>query len=406
MSPTPPLHHIAKHPRGTPTLRRTPTLVLLTLLCIAAVIAFVLVTRPRPASPPGLLLDGSQPPDTSGFERALTPRDFAFPEDHGPHLGFQTEWWYYTGNLTTADGRHVGYQLTFFRRGLTPDAPERPSGFATNQVYFAHFALTDVAGNEHTSTERFSRGAAGLAGATGQPFGVWLEDWRAEALTPDGSAVRLVARQGALALDLELRAVKPIVPHGDRGLSPKSGVAGNASYYLSYTNMETTGEVVLGGLPLEVTGQSWFDHEWSTSALGAGAVGWDWFSLQLDDGRELMYFQIRQADGSIEPVSGGTLVAADGTARHFGSDEVELEVLATWRSPTSGGRYPSRWRFSIPAEQLVLEIEPWIADQEMQLSFVYWEGAVRLTGQSAGAPVAGVGYVELTGYVTSIAGQF
>ena len=368
--------------------------------------AFVLATRPRPGGGPTLQLDDSTPASVSGFERALEPRDFLFPDDHGPHLGFQTEWWYYTGNLSTEDGRRFGYQLTFFRRGLSPAATERPSDFATNQVYFAHFALTDVAGNEHTSAERFSRGAAGLAGASGRPFEVWLEDWRAEALAPDGSAVHLVAEQDGLSLDLDLRAAKPIVAHGNAGLSPKSGEAGNASYYLSYTRMDTTGTVTVGGQTLGVTGQSWFDHEWSTSALGAGAIGWDWFSLQLDDGRELMYFQIRREDGSVEPVSGGTLIAADGSTQQLGSDEVQIEVVSTWRSPTTGGQYPGRWRFSVPGEQLVLEIVPLIADQEMNVSFVYWEGAVRLEGESRGASVGGLGFVELTGYVTSIAGQF
>jgi predicted secreted hydrolase len=399
MSPTLPRSH-------TPTRRRAAAILLVALVGLAAVALFVLATRPRSGGQPTIRFDDSAPADTSGFERALAPRAYDFPEDHGPHLGFQTEWWYYTGNLTAADGRRLGYQLTFFRRGLSPAAPERASDFATNQVYFAHFALTDVASGEHTAFERFSRGAAGQAGATNAPNAVWLEDWRAEALTPDGSAVHLVARQGDLALDLSLRAAKPIVAHGDRGLSPKSGEPGNASYYLSYTRLETTGTVTLGAESLAVTGQSWFDHEWSTSALGAVAVGWDWFSLQLDDGRELMYFQIRREDGSLEPVSGGTLVAADGTTRHLASSEVELEVLDTWRSPDSGGVYPARWRFTLPAEDLVLEIQPWLADQEMDVSFVYWEGAVRLTGESAGVPLTGLGFVELTGYVTTIAGQF
>ena len=386
--------------------RRWLRLGLFALLAVTVVGAFVMATRPREETPSTVRFDDSTPASTEGFERAFEPRDFEYPEDHGPHLGFQTEWWYYTGNLVTEDGRRFGYQLTFFRRGLTPAAPERPSDFATNQVYFAHFAITNVSGDEHTASERFSRGAAGLAGATGQPFAVWLEDWRAEALAPDGSAVRLTARSDGLALDLNLRASKPIVAHGNRGLSPKSEVPGNASYYLSFSRMDTTGTVTAGGQDFAVTGESWFDHEWSTSALGDGAIGWDWFSLQLDDGRELMYFQIRREDGSIEPVSGGTLVGADGTTQYFGSDEVVLEVLDTWRSPNSGGTYPARWRFSVPDEGLVLEIEPLVADQEMDVSFVYWEGAVRLAGTAGGAAVAGVGFVELTGYVTSIAGQF
>ncbi len=393
-------------PQPPARARRWLTALAVTAAAALALVAFVLATRPRTGTQPTIRFDDADPTTAAGFERALEPRDYQFPEDHGPHLGFQTEWWYYTGNLSTADGRRVGYQLTFFRRGLTPTAPERLSDFAANQVYFAHFAIIDVAGNEHTAAERFSRGAAGLAGATGRPYTVWLEDWRAEALNPDGSEIHLVARQGDLALDLNLRAIKPLVAHGDAGLSPKSGTPGNASYYLSFTRLATTGEVRLGAETLAVTGESWFDHEWSTSALGEGAIGWDWFSLQLEDGRELMYFLIRREDGSIEPVSGGTLIAADGSATHFDSDAVTLEVLATWRSPTTQGLYPARWRFSLPSEQLELEIEPLIADQEMDVSFVYWEGAVRVTGQSQGQAIAGLGFVEMTGYVTSIAGQF
>jgi predicted secreted hydrolase len=379
--------------------------VVLVLAGLAAAGVLVLA-RPQPSVSPPLRLAGNGPASLAGFSRALEPKEFTFPLDHGPHLDFQTEWWYYTGNLTTPDGARVGYQLTFFRRALAPGATERPSGLATNQVYFAHFALTDVAANEHRAAERFSRGAAGLAGATGQPFAVWLEDWRAEALDETGETVRLVAHEGDLSLDLTLSAEKPVVRHGDQGLSPKSGEPGNASYYLSYTRMRTTGTVELAGNAAAVEGLSWFDHEWSTSALGQEAIGWDWFSLQLDDGRELMYFQIRREDGSLEPVSGGTLIELDGSTRRVSADEMELEVLELWRSPATGGEYPARWRMRLPREGLELDIRPLVADQEMDVSFVYWEGAVRLAGTAGGQPVGGYGYIELTGYVTSIAGQF
>jgi predicted secreted hydrolase len=385
--------------------RRLWTISALVLLAGLAVAAFWYWTRPPVVEAPPLTLGGTG--DATGFSRALEPRPFSFPRDHGPHLDYQTEWWYYTGNLDTADGQHVGFQLTFFRRGLSPRAPERASAFGTNQIYFAHFAVTDVSGNRHQSFERFSRGAAGLAGASGDPYRVWLDDWQVEALDVTGDQVRLRAAQGGLALDLTLTATKPIVAHGDAGLSPKSGTAGNASYYLSFTRLATTGTVTLGNAAAQpVTGESWFDHEWSTSALGAGAIGWDWFSLQLGDGQELMYFQIRQSDGSLEPVSGGTLVAADGTIRHLAATEVQIEVLNTWRSPASGANYPSGWRITIPSAALDLRVTPWIQAQEMQVSFVYWEGAVRLAGTSQGAAVTGNGFIELTGYAASIAGQF
>jgi predicted secreted hydrolase len=365
-------------------------------------------------SPSGARLELGPGPGLSGFARATEVRPFVLPLDHGPHFEYQTEWWYYTGNVASADGRRFGFQLTFFRRGLSPGPPPDGAGLSSNQVYFAHFAITDVGEGRHAAAERFSRGAGGLAGATGEPFAVWLEDWRADARAADGSAVRLTARDPAsgVSLDLDLRATKPLVAHGDRGLSPKSGEPGNASYYVGYTRMAARGRIGT----TEVTGEAWFDHEWSTSALGAGAVGWDWFSLQLDDGRELMHFQIRRDGGEIEPVSGGTLVAPDGRTRRLESGDVRIEVLRRWTSPETGAIYPSRWRLTLPAEGLDLVVEPWLEDQEMRTSFVYWEGAVRVSGAASrgadgrprppGRPITGQGYVELTGYAASMQGVF
>jgi predicted secreted hydrolase len=347
-------------------------------------------------------------PDTSGFARVTEPRPFTLPRDHGPHFEHQTEWWYFTGNVAAADGRRFGFQLTFFRRGLTPGAPPEGAGLRSNQVYFAHFAVTDVVARRHVAAERFSRGAAGLAGATGEPFAVWLEDWRADSRNQDGSAVRLVARdeETDLFLDLDLAATKPLVAHGDLGLSPKSDEPGNASYYVGYTRMAARGRIGLSGDASVVAGEAWFDHEWSTSALGAGAVGWDWFSLQLDDGRELMHFQIRREDGSVEPVSGGTFVDSAGRTRRLLRDDVSIDVLDSWTSPKTGALYPSRWRLQVPSHGLDLVVEPWLEAQEMRTSFRYWEGAVRVNGVAGSSPVTGWGYVELTGYAASMLGVF
>jgi predicted secreted hydrolase len=220
--------------------------------------------------------------------------------------------------------------------------------------------------------------------------------------------VRLVARdeEAGLSLDLELAATKPLVAHGDRGLSAKGDESGNASYYVGYTRMSGRGTIGTGGGEAQVTGEAWFDHEWSTSALGPGAVGWDWFSLQLEDGRELMLFQVRREDGSIERASGGTLVGRDGRARHLGREDASIDVLRRWTSPESGGRYPSRWRLRVPSEELDLAVEPWLLAQEMRTSLVYWEGAVRVSGSSRGRAVSGAGYVELTGYARSMHGVF
>ncbi len=345
------------------------------------------------------------PAEPLAFARATTPRAFRLPEDHGPHFEFQTEWWYYTGQLVTADERRFGFQLTFFRRGLSPGPPPA-AGLATNQIYFAHFAVTDAAGGRHASAERVSRGAAGLAGASGQPFRVFVEDWTADATSPDGASVRVRARDGGLVLDLELRATKRLVAHGDRGLSPKSDEPGNASYYVGYTRMAARGRVGTDGSEAAVTGGAWFDHEWSTSALGPKAVGWDWFSLQLSDGRELMLFEMRLANGGREEASGGTLVAKDGQTRRLRAPEFEVTALDRWTSAHSRADYPARWRIRVPSEGLELEAKPLLADQELRASFVYWEGAVSLFGQSRGRPVSGHGYVELTGYARSMQGVF
>ena len=359
-----------------------------------------------PVAAGGARLELGPGPAVSEFARVTAPRPFRLPADHGPHFDYQTEWWYFTGNLDAASGAHFGFQLTFFRRGLSPGAPPAGPGLASNQVYFAHFAVTDVERGRHVATERFARGAAGLAGATSEPFAVWLEDWKADAGS-DGSW-RLAARDaaGGLSLDLVVRPEKALVAHGDRGVSPKSSEPGNASYYVGYTRLSARGSIGLGGHTAEASGLAWFDHEWSTSALGAGAVGWDWFSLQLGDGRELMYFQIRRDDGSVEPVSAGTLVEADGRTRRVASRDVQLRVDRRWTSAASGAAYPAAWRLAVDSEGLELQIEPWLADQELRTSFVYWEGAVRVSGRSRGRPVTGQGYVELTGYGRSMQGVF
>ena len=379
------------------------------LLLLAAGLATVgiwlVVSRPAraPQAKTAHLRLGAAP--EVAFARVTEPRSFRLPEDHGPHFDYETEWWYYTGNLQTADGRRFGFQLTFFRRGLLPEPPPA-TGLRANQIHFAHFALTDVAAGRHRFDERFSRGAAGLAGASGAPFRLWLEDWSAEATNADGSAVRLRARADDIVLDLQLEATKPLVAHGDRGLSPKSDAPGNASYYVGYTRMRARGRLAAGGAPEAVAGEAWFDHEWSTSALGPKAVGWDWWSLQLSDGRELMFFLIRRGDGSHEAASGGTLVRADGTTRRLGPDDVRVEALDFWRSPETGARYPARWRLTVPGEELVMDVVPLLAAQEMRTSFTYWEGATQLSGTSRGTPIQGQGYVELTGYARSMQGVF
>ena len=343
--------------------------------------------------------------DNTGFARAYAPRPFQFPADHGPHADFRNEWWYVTGQLADATGRPFGYQLTLFRIALSPTAPTADSAWRTNQLYMGHFALTDVAGNRHYGFERFSRSALGLAGAQASPFRVWLEDWELASTESTFFPLRLRAQQGELALDLTLTATKPVILQGERGLSQKSAEPGNASYYYSYTRLPTQGTVQVAGRTLTVTGASWLDREWSTSALGPEQSGWDWFALQLDDGRDLMLYRLRRKDGSVDPFSNGTLVEANGQARRLLWNEMILQPLGEWRSPHNGDRYPARWRLQIPSEQLDVTVTPKIADQEMRLSVRYWEGAVTVDGHAGHRAIGGQGYLEMTRYASPAAGQ-
>jgi predicted secreted hydrolase len=334
--------------------------------------------------------------DAPGFARASSPRSLAFPGDHGAHPEYATEWWYYTGNVEAEDGRHFGFQLTFFRSALAPPAAERPSDWATTNIYMAHFTRSDVAGQQFHAFERFSRAAAGLAGASGEPYRVWLEDWSAEGSGPEGMAMRLRAAQEDVTIDLALAADRPPTLQGDRGLSQKSATPGNASFYYSLTNMRTEGTIGLGGQRFAVRGLSWMDHEFGTGSLQRGTVGWDWFGLQLGDGRALMYARARRDDGGVYAF--GSLVEADGAVRYLKDTDVTFEVLDTWRSSRTNAEYPTEWRLGIPSAGVDLRVTPWLADQELPLAITYWEGAVKLEGTAGGQPLGGNGYVELTGY--------
>jgi predicted secreted hydrolase len=362
----------------------------------------LLACRDRPLEPrASLSVAGAlRTADDRGYAKALETRAFSFPADHGPHPEFRTEWWYYTGNLATVEGRRFGFQLTFFRSALAPESPERASAWATRQAWLAHFAVSDVEEKRFHSFERWSRGAVGLAGARAQPFRVWVKDWTAE-----GAPVfpmRLRAAEGGVAIDLLLQEGKPPVLQGERGLSRKGAGPGDASYYYSLTRMPAAGTVRLDGESFQVTGASWMDREWSTSSLGGDQVGWDWLALQLSDGWDVMLYRLRRADGSADPASSGTLIAPDGHSRPLRPADFELAGSGEWRSPRSGAKYPTkypaRWRVRVPGEELDLDVRPLLADQELDVSFRYWEGAVGIAGTHHGRPVQGKGYVELTGY--------
>jgi predicted secreted hydrolase len=336
--------------------------------------------------------------DDEGFERAYRPRPFSFPDDFGPHETYRTEWWYFTGNLHSLNGRQFGYELTFFRFALTPHSSASKSAWRTNQLYMAHLALTDAEANQFFADERFSRAANGLAGAQRDRYHVWLYDWTAEGRNDGGFPIRLKARSGKYALDLNLQTRLPPVLQGDRGLSQKSAEPGNASYYYSYPRIATDGTITVNGKIHQVTGESWMDREWSTSALAKEQAGWDWFALRLDDRSELMFYRFRRKDGKPDPNSSGAWFLADRSKIPLSRREVVVEVLDYWKSPHSKITYPARWRLSVPSRKLTLEIVPLINDQELNLSYRYWEGAVSVRGRLDGKEITGKGYVELTGY--------
>ena len=381
----------------------------------AAITAFVVVAllsgalfalaRPRPQLVRGQLsaVAAASGDDDPRWKRVTGPRAFVFPQDHGPHPGYQTEWWYYTGNLTAEDGHELGFQLTFFRRGLDPEPAQRASRWATRNMFLAHFTISDITAGRFYASERFSRDGADLAGAAGEPYRVWLGDWSATGDAPQGLPMRLRTQTAEMSLDLQLQSAKPPALQGERGYSPKGEGAGNASYYYSLTRLATTGTVRVGEREYRiVAGTSWMDHEWGTSRLEAEAAGWDWFALQLSDNREITWASIRRADGTLTPASFGSITMPDGSTTRLGSEDVTIEVLRRWTSPRSGARYPAGWRLRIPGAGLDLTITPRIADQELPVSIVYWEGAVAIaaSGQAAGAEaLAGRGYVELTGYL-------
>ena len=338
----------------------------------------------------------------AGFRRARGPQPFRFPEDHGAHPEFRSEWWYLTGNLETSDRQRFGYQVTLFRNALSSSKPLSPSAWTTNQVYLAHAAVTDVSRRRFHSAERMARGALGLAGAESNPVHLWLEDWslaERSGSSPrcrDCLAAAVNVADGEFALSLNLMAIKPPALHGDRGFSAKGASNRNASYYYSYTRIATHGTITIAGTPTTVRGWSWFDHEWSTSALSPDQSGWDWFSMQLSDQTEVMVFRLRDRDIPGRDFVSGSFIDPDGRVTPLSA--VVIEPLSTWRSPATRVAYPSGWRILLPGPDLRLILTPLIDNQEIDLMFRYWEGAVRIVDDSGNNRLHGYGYGELTGY--------
>ena len=338
-----------------------------------------------------------------GFLAADGSRPLLFPRDFGAHEEFRTEWWYYTGNLQTPEGRPFGFELTIFRVGLLSPTEELPtdSEWYDRSLYFAHFAVSDIDGERFFAFERYARPGPGLAGAQGDPYRVWLEDW--EIAETDADRYRLQASQEEVRLDLSLTDEMGVILHGENGYSRKGENETNASYYYSQPRLRAEGFVEIEDVRFPVSGLAWKDHEFSSGVLDEDQIGWDWFSLQFEDGRALMLFQLRERDGSASASSSGTLVTADRNPLYIPSSSFEITVLDRWRSPHTQGEYPSAWQIRLDDPACVLEVRPWMADQEIHFSAVtYWEGAVRFEGVCNGSPARGNGYVELTGYAGNL----
>ena len=315
---------------------------------------------------------------------------FQFPRDHFDHPGFRTEWWYYTGNVRAADGHRYGFELVFFRQGQRRDTAVSPSAWRVDDLYLAHLAWTDIDNRRFRYYKRLNRAGPGIAGIRAAEGRIWNGNWETRW---DHQVQTLTAIADDIKLNLRLTPATPPVIQGENGVSVKGEGPGQASHYVSFPRLSVEG--LLNGAA--VTGSAWMDHEWFSNQLAESLRGWDWFSVQLDDGTELMLFQLRRMDGAIDPYSSGTYIARDGRPTHLPRAAFELQPLAWWTSPKTGAKYPIRWRIAVPSLHLDLECAAAIPEQELvgedEASPTYWEGAVVYSGTRAG-----VGYLEMTGY--------
>jgi len=350
------------------------------------------------------------------YQLALPGYRYQFPRDHFNHPGYQTEWWYYTGNLKSADGHRFGFELTFFREGVSrsvpntsktglPGAPDQKcaSDWSINDIYLAHLALSDLDRKRFYHTQRVNRAGPGLAGASEQLARIWNGNWQVQF---EGGEQRLQAIADDFALRFVIQSRKPPVINGINGVSQKAAGLGRASHYISFTRLLTTGSIELNGRHYDGTGTSWMDHEFFTHQLEPDQVGWDWLSLQLNDNTELMLFRIRHRDGTVDPFSAGTYVDANGDTRHLKASDFRIEPMGeTWTSPNTGAVYPVAWHITVLSLGISVEATTPLKSQEIVSRGKipsYWEGAITLSGKRGDAPLAGVGYLEMTGYDAAV----
>lgn len=330
--------------------------------------------------------------------------ELVYPRDHGAHPEYRTEWWYLTGDLEAEDGRRFGFQFTVFRSGEDPRPPQPgDSPLRVREILAGHLVLTDVAGGETRLAERLRRGGTALARASHEDLDLVLEDWTLTRGEDDRLTLSAADETRGIGLDLVLEPRKPLVRHGRNGYSAKGEDPGQASAYVSWTRLATSGEIRLDDRRLRVRGEAWFDHEFGSAVLPDDVVGWDWFGLRLDGDEELMLFVLRREDGTPAAASSATRVAPDGTTVTVPASGLTLEALEHWTSPRTGARYPSRWRIGL--EGRALEVRALVPDCELvttdSTGVTYWEGPVDVLGDARGR-----GHAELTGHAGPMTARF
>ena len=342
-------------------------------------------------------------PALAQYQTALPGYVYKFPRDHFSHPAYQTEWWYYTGNVKTTGGHRFGFELTFFRQGVERNG-EKQNAWDVQDVYLAHLALSDLDDGQFYHAERTNRAGPGLAGVDEKLQRTWNGNWEAKW---KGNDQELHAVDERFSFQFSLAPAKPPVIHGENGISQKAAGLGHASHYISFTRLITSGIIQLEGKTYSVTGSSWMDHEFFTHQLDANQTGWDWLSLQLSDNTELMLYHIRKKDGTADSFSSGTYINAQGKSFHLRAGDFSLAPLAEiWKSPVTSAAYPVRWKIEIPGQDLQLEITTPLRSQELSgrtnLLPAYWEGAITISGTHAHAAISGVGYLEMTGYARPV----
>ena len=328
----------------------------------------------------------------SPYAAVTADRPIIFPDDYGSHPLFRTEWWYITGWLETHDGEPLGFQITFFRTKPSID-DANPSAFAPRQLLIAHCAISDPKRGRLWQDQRIRRAGLGLADAKEGDTYIWMDNWSLKRQAGLYEAT-IAAENFSFALTLD--SPQAALINGRSGVSQKGPAPGEASYYYSLPHMKVSGAITRDGKKDTVTGEAWFDHEWSSEYLDSQAIGWDWIGINLDDGGALMAFRIRDLDGNSR-WAGGTLRSRDGRVHVFEPADIQFQAQRVWTSPRTGVKYPVQWQ--VRAGELTLVLYPLLDDQEndtrLSTGAIYWEGAVRAYDQRH--PV-GRGYLELTGY--------